>query len=650
MKQQWTQRTQQKKGKRKTQRGRGSRGRRMSRTDGRGRRRSTGGMSMGKRYSEMSDNEAFGFFLSHCRSIDLLSTGSSGIVFLATLSSEVESPYMHMELTNYGTPITQVLIKVGCVHGKKNEYKLPYIIEEKKKKMYSVSKNDFMREVNIQAHLVRQTMHYLDPICPSIVYATCLQREHYLVDLLLRNRADTLLDSINDCPEIKIGMIIMEYIEHSALLSMTLKNPPPLGEAASATATHTVAANGEAEANGEVEAESLAMASADSEPSSSSTTHLPSPPPFSKDTQTDYYIAAAAYVVLQMANLTGYTHGDFHAYNLLIQPSNANYFMSLPFRVTLIDFGLVNRIPDTKLLTLQEYIASHKYTDALKLLCKVRRLDGESLLSYPAHYGYLCGTYNAVNKTNVTDFPPTMNSIIKKLFDTRNGMITHNVMTYNMSTIRRRDDMPESLPASKEWIDKHCFSEIEQPIMDAIPYSTYEPRLVVAVPLTDNVKIMFFTNYARTLSNNEIYNIYTQTASTLEYNMRKTFIYLLFLFYITACGHFVYILNKLPMVADETNTPIFGYFSTYFARRLFRNISHLIPITIEKHHSKLFYELMDRVTELFTNTKVEIVEEYNHLIDKNDKFLTDLGKCMSTNEDTKLLTYVFDKYCKPNSN
>jgi len=102
---------------------------------------------------------------------------------------------------------------------------------------------------------------------------------------------------------------------------------------------------------------------------------------------------------LELALKTGYSQGDFHAGNMLVNPSVSGYYAEIPGNALIIDFGYANKIPAEKLQEIKQLVSENKFAEALKIFNTLVRSDNLSLSEYPNFYGWL--SYNYDNVTNL---------------------------------------------------------------------------------------------------------------------------------------------------------------------------------------------------------------------------------------------------------
>lgn len=281
--------------------------------------------------------------------INYLSSGTFGIVLLATVPSDTEYMKIH-PMEKYGEFTKSLIIKLSPIKPHPlAEDRYPY-----KDSMSPTYEDDFVNEINVQTEIYEKTFQFGLPLCPAIVHAEMissdLEREHYqYVTDMIKNgikEHSTLLKIKKLCENIiqndfSIGIIAMEYIENSKTLSniMTMKS------------SHITEAQQHSAQN------------------------------------------AGRFALLRLA-MHGYNHNDFHGGNImLVDISTSNReSIYLPF---IIDFGRTTYLHNSTLLNIRYRIdkVSPDYTTALALLCKYGNEYVSDIQYNKSHYGWVCGDY-----------------------------------------------------------------------------------------------------------------------------------------------------------------------------------------------------------------------------------------------------------------
>jgi len=121
--------------------------------------------------------------------------------------------------------------------------------------------------------------------------------------------------------------------------------------------------------------------------------------------QYELYINMGRFIVLYLTLITGYTHGDFHASNIMINKNDTTYFKGYNGSPVIIDFGYTQRLKKSKLNEFHKLCEEKKYVEALRLLCSINRPDGLVMnkKEYTKFYGWICGNYNLLEGKEDTD-------------------------------------------------------------------------------------------------------------------------------------------------------------------------------------------------------------------------------------------------------
>jgi hypothetical protein len=322
------------------------------------------------------DTTAFTDFVNGCK-IRYLTHGASGMTFVASfLLPESESPYTHTNANLYGIPVKQLLIKIGFIGDENGAER-----SVGKFSLIPASRKTFIDEVNIQTDVYLKSMAYLQPICPCIVFARIysLQESDTFLQLMLQkvDAADPRTESIVRgaiSSQMSVGVIGMEYADNYGILhNFRPEYTPGYG--------------------------------------------------FNKQQRDEYelYKTMSLYLLLRLAVETGYTHGDFHDGNIMINPTQNDYFDGIPGSPLLIDFGRAAKIPSGILTEIETKYREGKHTPALRKLCEIPQPAPHSLnlREFPTFYGYACGTYDNVYQKPTVDFSTSTSSLLSELVESR---------------------------------------------------------------------------------------------------------------------------------------------------------------------------------------------------------------------------------------
>ncbi len=275
-------------------------------------------------------------FLNHS-TVEFLGNGAYGFVYKATLRPNSKSPYKMLDYQSYGAPVDTLIIKLGVL-GYKDRSRVPSGYPR------PITPESFRREVNIQTDVFLKTMKYLQPLCPGIVYSDI----HRPVDPLI----DHIINKITDSKEENILEFIKDNVTGYTLIGMEMMKDYEM--------LHAVRQRIKSTGN-----ESI----------------LPR----------DLYKPMLAYILIELALETGYSHADFHPGNIMVNLNDPTYFKGKPASIVLIDFGLAVKIPVDKMKVIKSYYAEQKYQEIIDVLCIVPRSDGEILKQHIEAYGYMCG-------------------------------------------------------------------------------------------------------------------------------------------------------------------------------------------------------------------------------------------------------------------
>jgi hypothetical protein len=322
-------------------------------------------------------------------------------------------------------------------------------------------------------------MDYLEPICPAIVHAQST------VDFTIINSVDAdttdILDTFSKYKSQSIGIIGMEYLMDYKRLDSLIRYP-----------------------------------------------------------NIQSYIHMAAFIILRLAMETGYTQGDFHSGNIMIDPNETTYFKGIKGKPILLDYGDAIKIPLTKLTTIKQHYKNKQYTDALKVICTVEG-DEIDLRSIPESYGYLCGIYNLITDKPIRDFPVGYNNCIDKLVVSYEKAIDDRLKLPNLPNIPLSNSSKNAM-----------FSGLN------IEVNKYKP---VSLVFTNQNKITIKL-YERLITwMYLIYKHYKQPINT----------------YILTCYHIVYIINHQDNIVVN-DLQLIGIVGGYYASLINKDLNNLITL------------------------------------------------------------------------
>ena len=282
--------------------------------------------------------EDLDIFLQECR-ISYLSSGAFGVVFLVESDT---SPYVSIRDDKR---INKMIIKLCGVSN--HTFPLIATIGGKRYSVKTVNERSFEREIEIQTEVFFRTCDYVDPICPCIIHSEIKGADF---DSVKRQRLSPRLSNLlsktePESAEYILLNLFVEYITTGRLSQYGL----------------------------------LCMEYADG----FETLHR------LKQTESKDSIeqleSIARLKLIEMTLKTSYTHSDFHDGNILCKIGKTP-------QVTIIDFGLCNRLNDEQWQTLKEEWDSHRYYDALESIFYPLRYDSYDLRNRMDEYGWLLGT------------------------------------------------------------------------------------------------------------------------------------------------------------------------------------------------------------------------------------------------------------------
>lgn len=275
-------------------------------------------------YINANDKDAFLNFMSNSTP-KLLTSGLTGMAYKCTLNPGINSDYLSLDASNYGTPVRKLLVKVSFILP--IETIMTFMHKGEQRNIKTIAIDDFNEEINIQTDVYLKTMQYLQPLCPAIVYADIVEINSPLINKLKTAFPSEIKNQLTQYPGIKIGLIGMELMEPSENMFYLLQDP-------------------------------------------------------------NYYISYLSkmlYALIELVIKTGYNHGDFHAGNFLFETHIDNYFKGKIGRVVVIDFGFTEKLSKNKYEQIKTLFKSKRYSDILNLLCDIPRKDGYDMTTWPSY-------------------------------------------------------------------------------------------------------------------------------------------------------------------------------------------------------------------------------------------------------------------------
>jgi len=297
-----------------------------------------------------------------------LSSGSNGYIFMLRLNPGIDTVYRNTYPTTFDTMITTIIIKVVVMYTEAQLALGPQqgYVRIQGRPLNIASRDDFFEEIDIQNQVYMQSTFKLVPICPGLIHSDV---NFDLNTIHADARSQGILDAIMQLRGVTAGVIGMEFAEgYQTLYDFTRHNGI-----------------------------------------------------------NDYAVAITAFLLLRLANETGYAHGDFHVSNVMFDGTSRGYFNGIIGRPLLLDYGYATVIPRDVLIQIIQLMDSHNYVDALMLQCTVPR--GQHRLDEYAMFRYICRPRNDTEKR-------ALNDLIVHLFEAYNEAIN----------IRRLDPLAPPLP------------------------------------------------------------------------------------------------------------------------------------------------------------------------------------------------------------
>jgi hypothetical protein len=344
-------------------------------------------------YVPSQDNEkqkeSINWFINNSK-LTKITSGASGVVYSVTLNegTKQEKPFLSLNFNSYKQPVTTLLMKMCVVFDNTNTSEEYSNLTGDALKKYGVGyvlKNEFIDEINIQTDIYLKTIEYLQPICPAIVYAGIYGDVKNSFDLNLLQKFD-IKTSPTSSPT--IGCIFMEF------------------------------------AQGYMSGYEFYYS-------------------LNKKTSRNTFEHLLMYMLLQLSLKSGYTHGDHHLDNFMVNKRDATYIEGMSVRPLIIDFGRSTKIPPTEMDKIKRLCSEHNYNDALQMLCKTPVAN--EYVSNPqylkSHYGWGCGIPND-NQMMTAYVIKELNDNLTHLFQARERQIDINISKMNMLHEQEPDKYP----------------------------------------------------------------------------------------------------------------------------------------------------------------------------------------------------------------
>lgn len=334
---------------------------------------------------EMSPKETFYELIKNSR-ISYLSNGANGLIFKLVVNEGYTSSYKYIYSESFNKPVTELILKLTLMVDFDEKNYEPQDITH----LTDYEKNEignFKNEINVQTHIFLGSIEYLQPLCPAIVYADILEnnksKDEFINTLILNN------------PQLKKHKIPYNGIGIELTSEDLKKDNIKLGIIAMECATgyrtlHDIVMDKRIDIFDKVR-----------------------------------YVNYSLYIILKLALDFGYTHGDYHIGNIMINP-DITYFNGLKGRAMLIDFGYASLIPVHDINIIINFVENKKYINALKHLCSVPRADGEKpgRHEWNKYYGWICHPWDIMKRQKLTSktnnsIKYSSNGILDTLFKSR---------------------------------------------------------------------------------------------------------------------------------------------------------------------------------------------------------------------------------------
>jgi len=159
--------------------------------------------------------------------IEYYNNGNNGIILLASLNKDLDSPYKYKNINKYNKSVNKIILKLVFITNDKDyrEIFLDNDFEFDQK-----TEDDFIKEVNSQVDIYFKSISYLEPICPQVFYSNIYENSvenKYFLKKIIKNTRKMQLENIilqyNKNID-KFGIIAMEYIPNKTLYYYTHHN------------------------------------------------------------------------------------------------------------------------------------------------------------------------------------------------------------------------------------------------------------------------------------------------------------------------------------------------------------------------------------------------------------------------------------------
>jgi hypothetical protein len=324
------------------------------------------------------------------------SKGSSGVTYMLDVHNinNIKNPFLSFEANaNLGAPVKKLIIKLCSIEYEKDQdiNTTLWDVVDGVLGISPTNENDFINEINIQTDIFLKTFSYLQPLCPAIAYSGFLEYKNPIQKKIINMLSSQIEDDIdndydNFKPYFKFGIIVMQLADNYETLGFHLNK--------------------------------------------------------NRYKNNDDILFSCLFILIQLALITGYTHGDHHYGNIMYNPNDHTYFgysHSEYGRPLLIDFGRTTKIPSIQMKKIKELAKNHLYLEILRELCK-EPIANEFIKDSQYHnlYGWACNVSNG--------FGSDYNYDLRKLFQFREMAI--DTVTEDMYKLHMYNDNYPLLPLS----------------------------------------------------------------------------------------------------------------------------------------------------------------------------------------------------------
>ena len=375
---------------------------------------------------DSKDDEAFSHFIQNS-TFSFLSNGTFGLTVKANLKPGVESKYRHIESStryDYGDEVRTIIIKLGFIHDASKGERASIVRISQVNNFETVELQTFKNEVNIQTDIFFKTFNYMQPLCPSIIYAEIIKDFSEKINILnLLRKAENLPFPVenNIIFNDNVSIIVMEMIHNSIPLSNYIyeinQNINKLKKYIKDIQKENNDDN--------LQQINIAMNNINGE-----------------KRKKEIVENISRYALLKLAIDTGYNHSDFHKGNILIQYDDT-YFKNINKSPILLDFGRTTKLNLDILNSIKQKVEQKNYIGALTELCKPFNSELQhTKFENASYFDWVCGDYEGLNGDIKKRLPDTVNIRIDELFKLRELAIDENIQKMN----KLHDSEPSKYP------------------------------------------------------------------------------------------------------------------------------------------------------------------------------------------------------------